>query len=154
MFVLALLGAFVLIFAQVVIWRKFMYAYFYAFLYVIFRKAEIVRIIIAFLFILWGDYLTFTGFVAVSSGLHGFAYVAFYVIASLVWLFSYGGSAVRRKNYMRNIDATTDSTYEMSVKRDTTELEFLMMDIETIHVYPAVLFIVAMAIWPSLSIWS
>lgn len=154
MFVLALLGSFVLIFAHVVIWRKYIYAYFYAFLYVVFHKAETVRIIVAFLFILLGDYLTFTGFVAISSYLHGFSYVAFYIIASLVWLFSYGGSASRRKNYTRNVDATLDYDYNEAGMRRSTELELLLLDIDTIHVYPAVLLIVAMAIWPTLSIWS
>lgn len=154
MFVLALLGAFVMIFVQTVIWRKYIYAYFYALLFVVFQKAEIIRIIVAFLFILLGDYLAFSGFAFLSSKLSGFGYVAFYVISALVWYFSYGGSAYRRNKYMRTVDVANDSTFAASVKRDTTELEFLLLDIEGIHVSVVVLFIVALAIWPSLGLWS
>lgn len=154
MFLLVLLGSIIAIVLQTTLWRKFIYAYYEAFVYLLFRKIELLRLIFVMLFVLLGDYLVFSTFAFLSVRLSGFSYIAFYVLITVFWFFTYGGSISRRKKYLQTVDITSDSTYVASVKKSTTEFEFLMLDIEVFHVYAAVLFIVAIAIWPILGLWS
>ena len=152
-FILVLLGSIAASIVQTAIWRNLLFIPIDSILRYLFKKAEIIRIILLLLLVLFGDYLVFSLFSVLASLLSRSAQIAFYILSAIFWYFIYGKSAYNRLKYMSNVDYINDSFYERAVKENATRLERSLLSIEFYLIYGGLILLICVAIWPSIGLW-